>query len=79
MNTYIQNLVQIKWDVEIPGRDLYLIKPEIAPPKKYAMTRADEVVIMRLRIGHTIRQIRDTVYQGTTKHMWTYPEFYHLI
>lgn len=53
VNTYIQNLVQIKWDVEIHGRDLYLIKPELGPPKKYAMSRADEVVITRLRIGHT--------------------------
>ena len=36
------------------GRDLYLLKPTLGPPKKYKyLTRAEEVVITRLRIGHT--------------------------
>ena len=54
INSYIQQLVQIKWDVSIHGRDLYLLKPILGPPKKFQyLTRAEEVVITRLRIGHT--------------------------
>ena len=54
VNSYIQQEVQIKWDVSIHGRDLYLLKPTLGPPKKFKhLTRAEEVVISRLRIGHT--------------------------
>ena len=54
VNSYIQQEVQIKWDVSIHGRDLYLLKPTLRPPKKFKhLTRAEEVVITRLRIGHT--------------------------
>ena len=54
INSYIQKLVQTKWDVAVHGRDLYLVKPTLAPPKKFQhLTRAEEVVITRLRIGHT--------------------------
>ena len=54
INSYIQQLVQIKWDVSVHGRDLYLLKPTLGPPKKFKhLTRAEEVVITRLRIGHT--------------------------
>ena len=54
VNSYIQNLVQTKWDVAVHGRDLYLVKPTLGPPKKFQhLTRAEEVVITRLRIGHT--------------------------
>ena len=54
VNSYIQQEVQIKWDVSIHGRDLYLSKPTLGPPKKFKhLTRAEEVVITRLRIGHT--------------------------
>ena len=54
VNTYIQKLVQTKWDVAVHGRDLYLVKPTLGPPKKFQhLTRAEEVVITRLRIGHT--------------------------
>ena len=54
INSYIQQLVQIKWDVSVHGRDLYLLKPTLGPPKKFQhLTRAEEVVITRLRIGHT--------------------------
>ena len=50
----IQKLVQTKWDVAVHGRDLYLVKPTLGPPKKFQhLTRAEEVVITRLRIGHT--------------------------
>ena len=54
VNSYIQQLVQIKWDVTVHGRDLYFVKPTLGPPKKFQhLTRAEEVVITRLRIGHT--------------------------
>ena len=53
--SYIQQLVQTKWDVAVHGKDLYLVKPTLGPPKKYQhLTRAEEVVITRLRIGHTM-------------------------
>ena len=54
VNSYIQKLVQTKWDVAVHGRDLYLVKPSLALPKKFQhLTRAEELVITRLRIGHT--------------------------
>ena len=54
VNSYIQKLVQTKWDVAVHGRDLYLVKPTLGPPNKFLhLTRAEEVVITRLRIGHT--------------------------
>ena len=54
VNSNIQQEVQIKWDVSIHGRDLYLLKPTLGPPKRFRhLTRAEEVVITRLRIGHT--------------------------
>ena len=54
VNSYIQKLVQTKWDVAVHGRDLYLVKITLGPPKKFQnLTRAEEVVITRLRIGHT--------------------------
>ena len=46
VNSYIQQLVQTKWDVAVHGRDLYLLRPTLGPPKKYQhLTRAEEVVI----------------------------------
>ena len=46
VNSYIQQLVQIKWDVAVHGRDLYFVKPTLGPPKKFQhLTRAEEVVI----------------------------------
>ena len=54
VNSYIQQLVQIKRDVAVHGRDLYLVKPTLGPPKKFKhSTRADEVVITWLWVGHT--------------------------
>ena len=54
VNSYIQKLVQTKWDVAVHGRDLYRVKPTLRPPKKFQhLTRAEEVVITRLQIGHT--------------------------
>ena len=50
--SYIQQLAQIKWDVAVHGR--ILLKPTLGPPKKFQyLSRAAEVVITRLRIGHT--------------------------
>ena len=38
----------------VHDRDLYLVKPTHGPPKKFQqLTRAEKVVIARLRIGHT--------------------------
>ena len=43
-----------KWDVAVHGRDLYILKPTLGPPKKFQhLTTDEEVVITRLRIGHT--------------------------
>ena len=54
VNSYIKQEVQNKWHVSIQGRDLYLVKPTLEPPKKFQhLTRAEEVVITQLRIGHT--------------------------
>ena len=51
---YIPQLVQTKWDVAIHGRDIYLMKPTLVQPKKFQhLTRSEQVVITRLRIGHT--------------------------
>ena len=54
VNSYIQKLVQTKWDVAVHGRDLYLVEPTPGPPKKFQqLTRAEEFVITRHRIGYT--------------------------
>ena len=54
VNPNIQLLVQTKWDAAVHGRGLYLVKPTLGQPKKFQqLTRAEEVVITRLRIGHT--------------------------
>ena len=34
VNSYIQKLVQTKWDVAVHGRYLYFVKPTLGPPKK---------------------------------------------
>ena len=52
VNSYIQKLVQTNWNVAVHGRDL--VKPTLGPRKKFQhLIRAEEVVITRLRIGHT--------------------------
>ena len=54
VNSYMQQLVQTKWDVAVHGSDLFLVKPTLGQPKKFqCLTRAEEVLITRLRIGHT--------------------------
>ena len=53
VNSYIQQEVQIKWDISIHSRYLYLLKATLGPPKRFRhLTRAEEVVITWLRIGH---------------------------
>ena len=53
VNAYVQQLMQVKWDVEVHGRDLYLLKANLAPPDRYKhLERAEEVAMTRLRIGH---------------------------
>ena len=52
VNSYIQQLVQTKWDVALHGRYIYLVKPTLGQPKKFqCLTKAEDVVITRL--GHT--------------------------
>ena len=42
VNSYIQELVQTKWDVAVHGRDLYLVNPTLGQPKKFQhLTRAE--------------------------------------
>ena len=54
LNSYIHQEVQIKWDVPIHGRYLYLLRPTLGSPKKFKhLTRAEEFVITRLRIERT--------------------------
>ena len=54
VHSYSQQLVQTKGDVAVHGSDLYLVKPTLGQPKKFQrLNRAKEVVITRLRIGHT--------------------------
>ena len=46
VNSYIQKMVQTKWGVAVHGRNLYLVKPTLGPPKKFLyLTRDEEVVI----------------------------------
>ena len=44
--------MQVKWDVEAHGRDLYLLKANLAPPDRYKHLKRAEVAMTRLRIGH---------------------------
>ena len=54
VNIYIQKEVQIKWDISVNGRDLYLLKLTLGPHQKFQqLTGAEEVVITWLLIGHT--------------------------
>ena len=43
VNAYVQQLTQVKWDVDVHGRDLYLLKANLAPPDRYKhLNRAEE-------------------------------------
>ena len=46
MKYYIQEVVQIKWDMSVHGRDVYLLKPTLGLHRKSQyLTRTKEVVI----------------------------------
>ena len=65
VNSYIQQLVQTKLDVAIHGRGLYVVKPTLEQPKKFQhLTRAEEVVVTRLRICHTKAIKSHILYRG---------------
>ena len=65
VNYYIQQEVKIKCDVSIHGRDMYLLKLTLGPPKRFRhLTRAEEVVITWLRIGHTKATKSHTLSRG---------------
>ena len=67
VNSFIHQEVQIKWDVFIHDRNIYLLKQTLGPPKKFKhMTRAEEVVITGLRICHTKATKSHILYQGLT-------------
>ena len=69
VNSYIQQLVQIKWGVAVHGW-YHLLKPTLGPPKKFQhLTRAEEVVITRLRIGHTKATKSHILCHGTPDHV----------
>ena len=73
VNSYIQTLVQTKWDVAVHGIDLCLMKPTLGPPKKFQhLTGAEEVVITWLRLGHTKATKSHILSQGpqTVCHHW---------
>ena len=54
VNSYIQQLVQVKWGVAVHGRNLYLLKTTLGSPKKWKhLTGVEEVVITQHRISHT--------------------------
>ena len=46
VNSYIQQWVQVKWSVAVHGRDLYLLKLTLGPPKIWKhLTGVEEVFI----------------------------------
>ena len=46
-------LMQVKWGMEVLGRDLYLLKANLAPPTRNKhLKRAEEVIMTRLHMGH---------------------------
>ena len=69
VNLYIQQVVQTKRDVAVHGRYIYLLKPTLGSPKKLQhLTRAEEVVISRLQIGHMKSHILSRGYPTTCHH-----------
>ena len=71
INYYIQQLVQIKWDVAVHVRYLFFVKPTPRPPKKFQhLTVAEEFAITQLRIGHAQATKAHILSRGplTTRH-----------
>jgi ribonuclease HI len=52
INTYTARCWQQSWDTEINNK-LHSIEPKLKIPKPYHLPRRDELLIHRLRIGHT--------------------------
>ena len=55
VNSNKYQAIRIKWDVYVLGRGLYLLKPTTGDTKKFQpyLMRAEEIVSIRLQIGHT--------------------------
>ena len=52
VNSYIHKLVQTKWDVTVHGRDLYLVKPSLGPPKKFQhLTRSSTNSALKMSLA----------------------------
>ena len=82
VHSYIQQEEQIKWDVSIHGRDLYLLKPTLGPPKRFRHLTRAEVVITRLRIGHTKTTKSHILSRGTPtacQHCGQTPKIKHIL
>ncbi len=45
---------QRKWDREAKGRHLYAIQNKVDTLRNWGGTRREEIVMLRLRIGHSI-------------------------
>jgi ribonuclease HI len=52
VNTYINQCWQQSWDTEVNNK-LHTIEPHLKPLKPYHLPRREELLIHRLRIGHT--------------------------
>ena len=74
LNSYIWQLVQVKWDVAVHCRYLYLLKPTLGPLQKFQyLTRTKEVVNTRLRFGHTKSHILSRGPPNTCHHCGHWP------
>ena len=45
VKSYIQQLMQVRWDVKVHGRDMYLLKAKLAPPAEYKHLKRAEVIM----------------------------------
>ena len=52
INLYVRKLRQFAWDVQVDNK-LYSLRPRVGINILPCLTRRDEVVLTRLRIGHT--------------------------
>ena len=79
VNSYIKQEVQTRWDVSIYGRDLYLVKPTLVPPKKFQhLTRAEEVVITQTsNWPHQSHKVTYIVPRTTDNLPALWPDSYH--
>lgn len=52
INTYVTHRWQLQWNAEV-GNKLHHIQPSIHPLPSVSLPRRDEILIHRLRVGHT--------------------------